>query len=81
MPWKLQVSKRARRELMAVSDADRSAISRMANDPSSEDVKKLQGGRGWRLRVGNWRVLLEFNTTSGVIEVARVLNRCDAYRD
>jgi hypothetical protein len=31
--------------------------------------------------MGNWRVLLELDTKTGVMRVAHVLNRRDAYRD
>jgi mRNA-degrading endonuclease RelE of RelBE toxin-antitoxin system len=85
MPWELQVSKKARRELAALEPADRAAIiaaiRQLANDPSRGDFKKLQGGRGWRLRVGHWRVRLELDSRSGVMRVLHVLNRRDAYRD
>jgi mRNA interferase RelE/StbE len=85
VPWKLQISKQARRELAAIGDADRAAINaairRLANDPRHGDFKKLQGGQGWRLRAGNWRVRLELDSASGVMRVLHVINRRDAYRD
>ena len=85
MPWDFQVSKRALRDLARLNTADRAAVEaairRAANDPSQVDLKKLQGGRGWRLRVGNWRVLLELDGRTGIMRVAQVVNRRDAYRD
>jgi mRNA interferase RelE/StbE len=84
MSWDLQVSKQARRDLAALNPSDRAAVNAairiLADDPSQGDLKKLQGGRGWRLRVGNWRVLLELDAKTGVMRVAHVLNRRDAYR-
>jgi len=84
MSWDLQVSKQARRDLAALNEEDRNAINvairRLANDPSQGNFKKLRGGQGWRLRAGNWRVLLELDTRTGVMRVTRVLNRRDAYR-
>ena len=50
---------------------------RLATDPSSVDLKKLSG-RGWRLRVGQWRAIISLNS-DGVMLVQRVLNRRDAY--
>ena len=85
MPWRLTLSPRARKELRALSDRDRRAISaaidRLAVDFGAAEVTKL-GGRDdqWRLRVGRWRVLLELDNEEGLITVARVVARDHAYR-
>jgi mRNA interferase RelE/StbE len=85
MPWRVEISKRAHRDLAALNAEQREAVvaalRRMADDPSTVDLKKLQGGRGWRVRVGEWRVIAEMISGAGVIRVARVLSRRDAYRD
>jgi mRNA interferase RelE/StbE len=84
MSWGIRVSKRALRDLAALNVEDRNAIEaalrRLANNPSQADLRKLQGGRGWRLRVGNWRVIVDLDNAGGTITVGRVLNRRDAYR-
>ena len=84
MPWRLEVSGRARRDLANMSASDRAAMSaaleRLADDPSSVDFKKLAGGAGWRLRVGQWRAQIALITQDGVMLVSRVVNRRDAYR-
>ena len=84
MPWRQEMSRRARRDLLGLNGSDRAAVQvaldRLAINPSSADLKKLSGGAGWRLRVGQWRVLVELDTRSGVMLVTRVLNRRDAYR-
>lgn len=85
MPWRVDISRRAARELAQLSIKDQNAIMaaplRPANDPSSVDFAKL-GGRTnrWRLRVGRWRVMLDGDNRMGVMTVARVLDRRDAYR-
>lgn len=55
------------------------ALDRLAADPASVDFKKLTGGSGWRLRVGQWRALVALNSKTGAMLVSRVLNRRDAY--
>ena len=84
MAWRLAVSRRARRDLASMSSADRAAMSaaleRLTTDPASVDFKKLAGGAGWRLRVGQWRALIALNTRTGVMLVSEVLNLRDAYR-
>jgi mRNA interferase RelE/StbE len=83
MPWRVEVSRRARRDLAAMdAQARRSvglALERLANGPSSSDLKKLSGSR-WRLRVGQWRAILDLDNETGLMVVTRVVNRRDAYR-
>jgi mRNA interferase RelE/StbE len=80
MPWEPEIGRRARRELERLPERDRAAvetaIARLADDPGSVDPAKL-GGRGdeWRMRVGNWRVIVELDNTNGVIRILRVLRR------
>ena len=83
MPWSIEISRRARRDLATLDAATRravgTALNRLAIDPSGSDLKKLSGG-DWRLRVGEWRVMLELDNRTGRITVQRVVNRRDAYR-
>ena len=58
----------------------RAAISRLARDPYViSNVKALQGG-GYRLRVGDWRVIYHLRDDVLVILVLRVAHRRDVYR-
>ena len=46
------------------------------------DVRKLEGASGlYRLRVGDYRVIFEFEDGQFVIVVLRLGNRRDVYRD
>jgi mRNA interferase RelE/StbE len=86
VPWRLEISPRAEKDLRDLPATDREAVSRaldkLVDNPSSQDLKKL-GGRSheWRMRVGRWRVRLEFDASNGVMSVTRVLPRDRAYRD
>jgi mRNA-degrading endonuclease RelE of RelBE toxin-antitoxin system len=55
MPWSLEVTRPARKDLEGLPAHDRTAvveaIDRLLNDPGGADIKKL-GGSEWRLRVG-----------------------------
>lgn len=52
-------------------------IERYAKGEPS-DIKKLQGGGEFRLRVGDYRVL--FVKSGKTIDIHRILNRREAYR-
>jgi mRNA-degrading endonuclease RelE of RelBE toxin-antitoxin system len=57
------------------------ALTRLA-ETGHGDVKRLTGhGTELRLRVGDWRVRFERDTTAGSINVLRILPRGRAYRD
>jgi mRNA interferase RelE/StbE len=86
MPWRVDISRRAERDLDRLPIEDRNAVigalRRMADDLSSVDLRKLGGSANrWRLRVGRWRVILDSDNQSGTMTAARVLDRRDAYRD
>lgn len=85
MPWKLVVTEGARKALRGMSKQDRQAIgqalNRMIDEPGSVDLAKLAGATDeWRLRVGQWRVRLELDNSTGTMYALRVLPRKDAYR-
>ena len=85
MPWRIDISRRALRDLdrlpVEQQDAIFAALRRLADDPSSVDFQKLSGFTDrWRLRVGRWRVMLDGDNRAGIMTAARVLDRRDAYR-
>ncbi len=83
MPWSLELTRPARKDIEGLSPHDRAAvveaIDRLLNDPGEVDIKKL-GGTEWRLRVGRWRVRFEMDSRAGVLRILRVLARKEAYR-
>lgn len=86
VPWRVIIAPRALKDLDGLPQRDRTAvvraIERLASDFASLDIRKLAGSRhAWRLRVGQWRVILELQNQSGEIHVLRVLPRSTAYRD
>jgi len=48
--------------------------------PDHPTAKKLQGRNGYRLRVGDWRVIYEIQNDQLVILVLRVAPRGEVYR-
>ncbi len=55
------------------------ALDRLASNPESGALRKLTGRPESRLRVGDWRVLVELDTEIRVIHVQRILPRGRAY--
>jgi mRNA-degrading endonuclease RelE of RelBE toxin-antitoxin system len=56
-----------------------SAIGRLAEDPQSADLRRLKGRAESRLRVGDWRVIIELDVAARAIIIERILVRGRAY--
>ncbi len=65
-----------------VAKTIREKLEDIAADPYADhpNAKKLQGREGYRLRVGDWRVIYEIQKDQLVILVLRVASRGDVYR-
>lgn len=83
-PWTIRYSRPAERDLANLNAADRISIVRGIQRyaaTESGDLKKLQVDKKatWRLRVGDWRVFLDKDTTNRELVVVAVRNRKDSY--
>ena len=63
-PWTVHVARSVERQLARLAPKDqrliRAALAQLAADPRSTNLKRLEGHlTGARLRVGNWRLLLD----------------------
>ena len=60
----------------------RSAAKELAAlDPRPPGCLKLTGSdNDWRIRVGGWRVLYTISDRAGIVDIAAVRHRSDAYR-
>jgi mRNA interferase RelE/StbE len=55
-------------------------IKKLTIEPRGAQVEKLTGINGYRLRVGNYRVLFTINDSARLVTVYRILHRREAYR-
>ena len=81
MRYRIEISRKAREQLRALSKENRRAIGwrlEVVRDDLKGDVLKLQAkGNQYRLRVGNFRVL--FLLAGDAIQVYAVKDRKEAY--
>jgi mRNA interferase RelE/StbE len=82
-PWSVEFERRAAKDLERLDRPVRqrvfTAIERLADDPQSAWLRKLAGRLESRLRVGDWRVIVELDVAQRTIVVVRVLPRGRAY--
>lgn len=56
-------------------------IISLAGEPRPHGAKKLAGGESdYRIRFGQYRIVLEINDTQGSLTIFTVAKRSDAYR-
>jgi len=84
MAYSVSFSVAARREFHALETTMRErvlrAVQRLALDPyRAPNVKALKGG-GYRLRVGDYRVLYELKNDILVVLVVQIAHRREVYR-
>jgi len=57
-----------------------SAITHLTENPRPPGTKKLTGREGYRVRVGDYRILYQIDDAAKVITIFRVMSRGDVYR-
>ena len=84
MPYRLRATGRALRELKTlpprIEGRLRDAIEDLAHEPRPPGCKKLRGGTGWRVGVGDYRVIYQVDDSARVVIVLRAGHRRDIYR-
>jgi len=84
--YKILIKKSALKELENVPKIFRvkiiSKIDELANDPRPSGVRKLENALDtYRVRAGNYRIIYKIEDDQLLIEVIKVANRKDAYRN
>ena len=74
----IQYSKQAIKFLKKLDTPTKRRIVNAINALPAGDVKKLQGTSGYRLRVGDYRIL--FSRDLHVLLITRIDNRGEAYK-
>jgi mRNA interferase RelE/StbE len=82
--YQVQILRRAQKELARLPKQEyervRDAISALGDDPRPSGCKKLTAREGWRIRVGQCRVIYEIEDVVRVVTVLDVGHRRDVYR-
>jgi mRNA interferase RelE/StbE len=82
--YRIVVKPSAQRDLDSLTEREVERIAlrlaHLADDPRPFGVQKLTGTSGYRIRVGNYRILYEVSDPSRQVSIYRVKHRRDAYR-
>jgi mRNA interferase RelE/StbE len=86
MVYTVEFTKQAAKSLRKLPSDAREIISlkieELAKDPFSPhlDIEKMQGRDGYRLRVGNWRIIYDLFKHKLNIVVIKIGNRKEVYK-
>ena len=84
MTYRVEATRSAVKALRRVNPADaarlRGAIAMLAEDPRPPASRPLRGRDGWRLRVGDYRVLYTIRDDVLLVVVVTLAHRSSAYR-
>lgn len=82
--WSYRVLKSAERylERLRIVDQERiiNALETLLIEPQRADFKPLKGREGWRLRVGDYRVLMQVDRKNKLFIVTQIGSRGDVYK-
>jgi mRNA interferase RelE/StbE len=82
--YRVEVRPKAEKELRALprrtTDRVRAIIRGLAEDPRPRGVKKLASGDGYRVRIGEYRMVYDVNDADRLVDVKSVLHRSEAYQ-
>lgn len=85
MNWQVEIVRDARKELARLPAHTQTRIARailaLENDPFPHGCKKLKNRDGWRIRIGDYRVLYSADTKARQIVVGVIGHRREVYRD
>ena len=84
MPYTIVVLRRAQKELAELPSEFytrvRDAIRKLGEDPRPPGYIKLSGREGFRIRIGNYRVIYEIDDAQHALNVMHVGHPRDVYR-
>lgn len=84
MVYKISIKPTALKDLDSLPDKEVKKIAKrllqLKENPRPIGVQKLSSDEGYRIRIGNYRILFEVNDESQIIFVYRIKHRKDVYK-
>ncbi|MCH9022715.1 MAG: type II toxin-antitoxin system RelE/ParE family toxin [Planctomycetes bacterium] len=84
MTYQLRIERRVQNVLARVAQPHRNrlikAIQGLATDPRPPGSRNLSGRDGWRVRVGDYRILYEIHDDQLLVLVIKLGHRHNVYR-
>lgn len=83
MTYQLTIKPKAIKALEKINEPDyshiKTAIYGLADNPRPQGCKKLKGREGWRIRVGDYRIIYDIFDKTLTVDVVNFGHRKDIY--
>lgn len=84
MSYQIRIPKIVQKQVQKLKDPNKKrvleALQQLQNDPRFGNAIKMKNSMGYRLRVGDYRVLYDIDDAAQVITLRRVAHRREVYR-
>lgn len=84
MSYQVLLSERAQKQINAlpqtIGDRITEKIYALKENPRPQGAKKLAGGEGYRIRVGDYRIVYDIQDAVRIVTIVKVGHRKDIYR-
>ena len=84
MSYKILILRRAQKELAGLTgdpyERVKNAIASLSDNPRPCGCRKLVGREGWRIRIGDYRVVYEIDDEDRELTILHIGLRKDVYR-
>nr|WP_124973823.1 type II toxin-antitoxin system RelE/ParE family toxin [Aphanothece sacrum] len=84
LQWRYIILKPAQNYLKRMQPKNRQRIfdelDKLLNNPTQVDFKSLKGRSGYRLRIGDYRILIEVNKEERLFIITEIGSRGDIYK-
>ena len=84
MSWRVEIARDAKKELVRLPVALQKRVARvllsLENEPFPAGCKKLKNRDGWRVRVGDYRILYFADKATRQIIIGVIAHRREVYR-
>ena len=84
MSYELLILKKAQKELSVIPqkeyDRIKMSIFDLAQNPRPINCLKLSGREGWRIRIGNYRVIYEIDDKKKIVNILQIGHRKYIYK-
>jgi mRNA interferase RelE/StbE len=85
MSYQVNLPKTVQKQLNALPQEPKQrilkALVQLQEEPKPTNSLQMKGGQGFRLRIGDYRVLYDIDDSSQIINLRRIGHRREIYRD
>jgi mRNA interferase RelE/StbE len=85
LAYRVRIEKQASKALEKIDGVTRKriieVIRSLADNPRPPGSKKMKNRAGWRVRIGDYRVIYGVNDERSIVSVAKIGHRREVYRE